>query len=399
MCCREKPRLMLIGYAYMIAFNREKAKALSKYFDVHVCTMLSDGIKVLGKEVRDEVEAKHQASYTLSRLKWWPTNQTHTKVFLRGIRHELVNFNPDYVLLEDEPWSIMRWQVRYDCWRVAPKAKFVEFTWENVRRTGWKGIVGDFVYSLASFTAGKVICGNVAARSLFQNGGLANEKIHVDGQVGISKQACRVASQEEKKDWRLSIGWQESDVVIGYCGRMVAEKGVFELVEAVQNLRQTYPNLRLAMLGAGASMERVKDLDTSEQWLKVLAPVEHAEVPDFLNKLDVFVLPSKPVRTKKRTWEEQFGHVLIEAMACGTFTIGSDSGAIPEVLNDPNLVFKHSDSESLEELMNYYLTMPDVLRCTAITQRVKCIESWSHEALALRYAKFIAGKEVKDKLI
>ena len=62
-----------------------------------------------------------------------------------------------------------------------------------------------------------------------------------------------------------------------------------------------------------------------------------------MNALDVLVLPS---RTTPR-WKEQFGRVIIEANACETPVIGSDSGAIPEVIGDAGLVFPERNAEAL----------------------------------------------------
>jgi glycosyltransferase involved in cell wall biosynthesis len=68
---------------------------------------------------------------------------------------------------------------------------------------------------------------------------------------------------------------------------------------------------------------------------------------DFYNSLDVFVLPSETILQ----WKEQYGRVLIEAMACGLPVVGSSSGAIPEVLEGypKGLIFKEGDVDDLVE--------------------------------------------------
>ncbi len=63
----------------------------------------------------------------------------------------------------------------------------------------------------------------------------------------------------------------------------------------------------------------------------------------FMNAIDVFVLPS---RTTPR-WKEQFGRVIIEAQACGTPVIGSDSGAIPEVVGKGGWIVPERDPPGL----------------------------------------------------
>jgi glycosyltransferase involved in cell wall biosynthesis len=67
-----------------------------------------------------------------------------------------------------------------------------------------------------------------------------------------------------------------------------------------------------------------------------------------MNALDVLVLPS---RTTPR-WKEQFGRVIIEALACATPVIGSDSGAIPEVIGEAGLVFPEGNALALANAIN-----------------------------------------------
>ncbi len=66
-------------------------------------------------------------------------------------------------------------------------------------------------------------------------------------------------------------------------------------------------------------------------------------MPDFYRRLDVLALPSRTTPT----WKEQFGRVLIEAMACGVPVVGSDSGEIPHVIGDAGLIFAEDDVAAL----------------------------------------------------
>ena len=59
--------------------------------------------------------------------------------------------------------------------------------------------------------------------------------------------------------------------------------------------------------------------------------------------MDALVLPS----LSRRNWVEQFGRVLIEAMACGVPVVGSESGEIPSVIGDAGLTFPEGDSAAL----------------------------------------------------
>ena len=65
-------------------------------------------------------------------------------------------------------------------------------------------------------------------------------------------------------------------------------------------------------------------------------------------KADIFVLPAK--RTK--TWEEQYGMVLVEAMASGLPIIAYNTGAIAEIVGDAGILVREGDSEKLVTTIN-----------------------------------------------
>jgi glycosyltransferase involved in cell wall biosynthesis len=77
--------------------------------------------------------------------------------------------------------------------------------------------------------------------------------------------------------------------------------------------------------------------------LEITGSVPHEAMQGHLARMDVLVLPS---RTTAR-WKEQFGRVLVEAMALGVPVIGSNSGEIPAVVGDAGLVFPEGDVTEL----------------------------------------------------
>ena len=107
-----------------------------------------------------------------------------------------------------------------------------------------------------------------------------------------------------------------------------------------------------------------------------------------MKSLDLFALPSKPSRKGRSVWEEQFGHVLIEAMACGVPTLGSDSGAIPEVIGAPDAVFPHSDVNALVQLLLKAIEDRHWRVALGKKQRQRVEINYSHEAVARSYTDF-----------
>jgi glycosyltransferase involved in cell wall biosynthesis len=127
-------------------------------------------------------------------------------------------------------------------------------------------------------------------------------------------------------------------------GRLVKEKGVALAIEALQGL----PDARLLIVGSGPLLEPLRTFADSlelSQRVEFRPQVPSTQMPKLYGELDALVLPS----LTQRNWKEQFGRVLIEAMACGVPVVGSTCGEIPNVIGDAGLIFSENDSEALQE--------------------------------------------------
>lgn len=129
---------------------------------------------------------------------------------------------------------------------------------------------------------------------------------------------------------------------VGYVGRLEQRKGIHVVIDA---LAGTQSDIELHVYGSGPD----------EQWLRQRAAERNladrvhfhgftpqADLPETYRRLDVVVVPSQTTPA----WVEQFGRVVVEAMACGTPVIGSDSGSVPEVTGDAGIVVGEADVEA-----------------------------------------------------
>jgi L-malate glycosyltransferase len=377
------PRLLVIGPTYQIAVNRRKLWALAGYFDVTCATSMFQG-KILGDDLiedyRESTESEPFITYRFEeclKRKGWT-------FYYRNLKWLFKKQKFDLILVESEPWSLMKWQAWLLAKRYQKNAVFGEFSWENLEKPGVKGFLLSFIYRLSIISDHFIIAGNRAAAALFEKFGCPQEKILVAPQLGVDTRMFHPVSMENKNTLRRRFRLPDAGFLVGFCGRLTPEKGVMELLHAVKKVREQRPNVFLIFMGSGPLAEEL-----SVNGSYVLPSRPHYEVPEFLTMLDLLVLPSKPMRSRGKVWEEQFGHVLIEAMACGVLAIGSDSGAIPEILEHPKTIFRHSDVEALYQVLIQLIENETIRLEVKAFQTHRVHQKFTHEMVAKIYADFL----------
>jgi glycosyltransferase involved in cell wall biosynthesis len=107
-------------------------------------------------------------------------------------------------------------------------------------------------------------------------------------------------------------------------------------------------------------------------------------MPQQLAALDVLVLPSRATPV----WKEQFGRVLTEAMACRVPVVGSDSGAIPEVIGEAGLIFPAGDASALAGCLARLQAEPALRAELAERGYQRVLRHYTQAGLAERTAQF-----------
>ena len=131
----------------------------------------------------------------------------------------------------------------------------------------------------------------------------------------------------ERGQARAQLGLPATGRVVVYVGRIVRDKGMFELIDAMAALNR--PDLTLVLVGDGVLRaeceERARPLGDRVRFAGA-RPLD--EIPRFLAAADLFVLPS---------WNEGTPNVLLEALACGRRAVATNVGGIPDVMTSPAL--------------------------------------------------------------
>ena len=157
-------------------------------------------------------------------------------------------------------------------------------------------------------------------------------------------------------------------ITVGFVGRLVEEKGVLVLVQALA----LDERLHARIAGGGPLAQRLRDEVTRlglEGRVELVGALDPSEVIEFYHGLDVLAVPSIP----RAGWTEQFGRVAIEAMACGVPVVSSDAGALPEVVGDAGILVPHSDASALAAaLADAATTRAGQLRERGIARAAEC---------------------------
>jgi glycosyltransferase involved in cell wall biosynthesis len=153
-------------------------------------------------------------------------------------------------------------------------------------------------------------------------------------QLGVSPQGvlynavdvAAVTGLAARCDWdvRDDLGLDPATPVIAFAGRLIAGKGINELVAAMAMVRQTRPDAVLVAAGDGPLLESLND--ASKPGVIFLGALPHERTLALIQQSDVFCLP---------TYSEGFSTVILEAAALGACIVTTPVGGTPELIASP----------------------------------------------------------------
>jgi len=159
---------------------------------------------------------------------------------------------------------------------------------------------------------------------------------------------ARVIANPYRDEILLRTNAEARDGDVMFLGRLVSDKGVDVLLEALGILAARGKMLRTTIVGEG--IERTA-LEAQARRLGVDATFAGArqgeELVALLNHHRLLVVPSR--------WEEPFGIVALEAMACGCVPVVARAGGLPEAVGEAGVTFGKEDPRSLAECLKSLL--------------------------------------------
>jgi glycosyltransferase involved in cell wall biosynthesis len=183
----------------------------------------------------------------------------------------------------------------------------------------------------------------------------------------------------------LPFARRQGDFLVAFAGRICEEKGWKVLLEAVRSL----PELVRCLMAAdgpqaGELREWIGRADLRDRvFCTGLLP--RPRLLALLSAADCLVLPS--ITTPR--WKEQFGGVLADGMAVGLPLVGSDSGAIPEVIGPAGLVFPEGDEAALRQTIERLRNDPALRQRLGAEGRRRFDEEFAIPAYARKIAHML----------
>ena len=306
----------------------------------------------------------------------WRVGDPH-KGLLQTLLPWVRQLQPAVIALERDPDTLLAWQVALIRRLFAPRAKLVFHSWQNVARPLSRPV--RFVLNQTLRAADGIICANAAGEGILRQWGY-HGSTPLQPWMGVDTTTFYPRSQEAA-DLRREMGL-ETVVVAGYVGRLAPEKGLDDLLHA---LFHTPTNLHLLFIGQGEQETHLRQLTHQlglSQRVRFVGSVPHAHLPGYMSLLDMLVLPSRSTTV----WQEQFGRVLIEAMACGAPLVGSSSGAIPEVIGSAGLIFPEGDTVALAQTLTQLVNSPSLRQELAAHGRQRIDTTYSQPIVSQRVA-------------
>ncbi|WP_293350208.1 MULTISPECIES: hormogonium polysaccharide biosynthesis glycosyltransferase HpsO [unclassified Microcoleus] len=383
-------RILVASHTYIVDINRQKFKILANLEpDIEVTIVVPRRWKPGGVQNKIiETKFYQEDSFKIVPISNFSQNNQGLLTFGTDIIRLLQEFKPQIIQVEQGSKSLAYSQLIILNKLLKLQAKNILFTWWNLSYE-LKWPISVLENCNLQNTDG-IIAGNLdGSKILYQRG--YTGAMAVMPQLGVDEKLFVPAA----KDIELSrkFGIKPTDFVVGFVGRFVEEKGLLTLAEALAGLKQL--SWKWLLVGQGKLRSHLEqkciEWGISDRIIWVES-VSHEEIPPYMNLMNCLVLPSQTsYKFKTLTtvgWKEQFGHVLIEAMACKIPVIGSDCGEIPHVIGDAGLVFPEGNAGILRDCLQQLMESRDLAVDLGDRGYHKVMTSYTNQALAEQLLDF-----------
>ncbi len=382
-------KILVASHTYIVDLNREKLRKLANLAsEIEVAVVVPKRWKPGG--VQNKIIETHplkEDNFQVIPLSNFSENNQGLLTFGLDLVDLLRTWKPDIIQVEQGAKGLAYTQMITLNRLLGLGAKNVFFTWWNLPYQSKFPISTLENYNLRH-TDG-LISGNQDGVDILREHGYQGAAT-VLPQLGVDEKLFAPTPQPELAS---QLGIEPEEFVIGFVGRFVPEKGILTLIEALAGLKEQ--SWKLLLLGRGNLKETIQKqisvLGIQERVIMVES-VPHDQVPRYINLMDTLVLPSETTYKFKTLtaagWKEQFGHVLIEAMACQVPVVGSDSGEIPHVIAETGMIFPEGKADKLRDCLLELIQQPELATKLGRLGYQRAMSHYTNQALAKQQLAF-----------
>lgn len=374
-------KVLAIAHNCVGVSNRRKFDALAAQGDLDVTLLTPRWWFEEGRVLRQTARVD---GYRLVVGRTIFTNNGTRHAYLTKLWRLIAAGQPDVIDVHEEPFSAAAFQAAVLRELFAPRAAFIFCSYVNLRRI-WRRPYRWFERYVfrkaeAAYAPNADVPEVLAAKGFTRS-------VHVIP-MGVDLERFHVSETEA-----LARIGREAPWTVGFLGRLEPVKGLPVLVEAFSHLGR---DARLVIVGDGPERLPIEaltwELGVGDR-VEVKPSIPFEEVPSFLAGLDVLVLPSITIPPAHR---EQFGRVLVEAMALGLPVVGSGSGGIPDVIGDAGVVVPEGDAPALSRALADLLYSTDRRRDLVLRGLRRANEVFAWPRVALQYRSlYDLGREIR----
>jgi len=382
-------KILVASHTYIVDLNCEKLRALAQLEPgIQIRVVVPKRWKPGGVQTKIvETQYRDEGALKIVPIANFSQNHQGLLTFGADLISQMHQFRPQIIQVEQGSRSLAYTQMIILNQLLGIKAKNIFFTWWNLPYTLKFPVSLLEKYNLHHSHG--IIAGNQDGAEILGDRGYQG-KIKVMPQLGVDEKLFTPKSQPELA---AKLGIYQGEFVVGFVGRFVPEKGLLTLLQALIVLRD-YP-WKLLLLGRGElrdTLVKIIEENNLQERVIMVESVPHNQVPNYINLMSTLVLPSETTSKVKTLtsvgWKEQFGHVLIEAMACQVPVIGSNSGEIPHVIGDAGLIFPEGDIQALANCILQLRQNPDLAQRLGVMGYKTAMRKYTNTALAKQQLEF-----------
>lgn len=356
-------KIVLLSKALVHGAYQTKCESLAAHPDVQLTVIVPPSWREIGAW-ETPLERRFTAGYELISTPIIFNGHHHVHFYPR-LGPLLRRLQPDIFHVDEEAFNLASFHAMRLGRRLGARMLF--FTWANIQRR----LPPPFsLFERACFAwSASAVAGNRAGATILRAKGY-QKPIDLLPQFGVDPQLFRPAEHRPQRP-----------VTIGFLGRLQTYKGVQILLQAAARLTGDW---RLLIAGRGEYETTLRSLTAQlslTDRVEFRPPVDSSRVPELLHACDILAVPSLTTPS----WKEQFGRVIIEAMACRVAVVGSDSGEIPHVIGTAGLITPEGDPSALAAALQRLIDNPGEREAYATAGYQHLLANYTQSALADRY--------------